>query len=433
MIHFLLDISSVFKVLAVFVLIVVALKFKIPLGLAMVAGAVAIGFWFDMSPLAIVKSLALSIVDETTLMLVLAIALILLLSESMSRTGQLLRIVNSFRRRYSQYKLSLATFPALIGLLPMPGGAYFSAPMVESVGKEDLSPEHKTAINHWFRHIWEYCWPLYPGVIVGSALSDLTTGRFVLAHIPVTLITLGLGYVFLLTRLGPTTIKSADQVDTDSSFFREVVPIIIIIATSVVAGAAISYATKIFPAARALPDRTSLAIALGAGVLWVWRKSGMTGKEEMGVILNKRLRVLVLTILGVMAFRQLLTDSGAVTGITQSMASRQIPMIAISMFLPFFVGMITGVTVAFLGTTFPILMALLAAQGLQEHLVSFTVLAYCSGFIGTFLSPVHLCLILTKEYFKSDWLGIYRLITLPALLTILSALGLFFLYLRIYH
>jgi integral membrane protein (TIGR00529 family) len=433
MTHFLIDISPTFKVLAVFILIVVALKFRIPLGLAMVAGAVAIGFWFGMRPLAIVKSLALSVVDETTLMLVLAIALILLLSESMSRTGQLLRIVNSFRKRFSHYKLSLATFPALIGLLPMPGGAYFSAPMVETVGKEDLSPERKTAINHWFRHIWEYCWPLYPGVIVGSALSDLSTGKFVLAHIPVTLITIGLGYAFLLTRLGRVAVKPAGQVDAGSHFLREVAPITIIIVTSVVVGTAISLAGRAFPAARLLPDRTSLAIALGAGVLWVWRKSGMTAKDEMDVILNKRLRVLVLTILGVMTFRQLLTDSGAVTGITESMASRQIPMMAISIFLPFFVGMITGVTVAFLGTTFPILMALLAAQGLREHLVSFTVLAYCSGFIGTFLSPVHLCLILTKEYFKSDWLGIYKLLILPSLLTIVSALGLYFLYLRIYH
>jgi integral membrane protein (TIGR00529 family) len=432
MIQLFLQVSPTIKVLVVFVLIIVALKFKVPLGIAMVVGAIVVGLWFGMNPVSIVKSLGLSVIGETTLMLILAIALILLLSQSMSRVGQLLRIVTSFRRRFSHYRISLATFPALIGLLPMPGGAYFSAPMIESVGAPGLSPEHKTAINHWFRHIWEYSWPLYPGVIVGSALSGLPTSRFVLVHFPVTLITLGLGFLFLLTRLGSQENSIPEEKDDSSHFFQEILPIIIIVFLSVTVGALLSLAARKWPIALILPDRTALAIALGVGVLWVWRKNRMTVSQEVEVLKDKKLWILIFTILGVMAFRQLLTDSGAVEGITQSLADRQMPMIAISMFLPFFVGMITGVTVAFLATTFPILMALISAQGLESQTVSFTVLAYCSGFMGTFLSPVHLCLILTKEYFKAEWAGIYRLILAPGILTILSALGLYYLYLRLY-
>ncbi len=431
MVHFLFSISPTFKVLIVFVFIVIALKFKVPLGLAMLAGALAVGFWFNMPPLQILKSLGLSLVDETTLMLTLAIGLILLLSQSMSKTGQLQRIVISFRKRFSHYKLSLATFPALIGLLPMPGGAYFSAPMVDSVGTEELTAEHKTAINHWFRHIWEYSWPLYPGVIVGSALADLTLGKFVLVHIPVTLLTVVFGYVFLLRRL-PSVQTTAKEMAIDTkSFFYESLPIIIIVALSIILGVLIAFAGARLLFFEILPDRASLAIALGVGVLWVWKKNKMTTPQIMEILKNKTVWILIFTILGVMAFRQLLTDSGAVDGITQSLADKQMPMIAISMFLPFFVGMITGVTVAFLGTTFPILMALIAAQGLSENLVSYTVLAYCSGFMGTFLSPVHLCIIMTKEYFKADWAGIYRLLVPPAILTILLALGLHFLYLKL--
>ena len=432
MLQFLLDISPTIKVLVVFVLIIIALKFKVPLGIAMVAGAIAVGFWFEMRPLSILKSLGLSVISETTLMLILAIALILLLSQSMSKVGQLMRIVTSFWRRFSHYRVSLATFPALIGLLPMPGGAYFSAPMIESVGAQGLSPEHKTAINHWFRHIWEYSWPLYPGVILGSALSGLSTGKFVLAHFPATLITLGLGYLFLLTRLDVQGGGCPEGEHESSHFFREILPIIIIVVISMGMSAILTAVARRWPAALILPDRTALAIALGVGVLWVWRKNKMTCSDELAILKNKKLWVLIFTILGVMAFRQLLTDSSAVEGITKSLADRQMPMIGISIFLPFFVGMITGVTVAFLATTFPILMALIAAQGLESHLVSYTVLAYCSGFMGTFLSPVHLCLILTKEYFKADWAGIYRLILAPGILTILAALGLYFLYLRVY-
>ncbi|KPJ49032.1 hypothetical protein AMJ40_06390, partial [candidate division TA06 bacterium DG_26] len=378
MVHFLFSISPTLKVLIVFALIIIALRFKVPLGIAMLAGALMVGFWFDMPPLQILKSLGLSVIDETTLMLTLAIGLILLLSQSMAKTGQLQRIVTSFRRRFSHYKLSLATFPALIGLLPMPGGAYFSAPMVDSVGEEELTAEHKTAINHWFRHIWEYSWPLYPGVILGSALADLPLGKFVLAHIPVTLLTVAIGYIFLLRGLRTTQGTVKEVADDTGSFFYESLPIILIVTLSIILGFLISFARGRLPFIQILPDRASLAIALGVGVLWVWKKNKMTTPQIMEILKNKTVWILIFTILGVMAFRQLLTDSGAVHGITQTLANRQMPMIAICMFLPFFVGMITGVTVAFLGTTFPILMALIAAQGLSERLVSFTVLAYCS-------------------------------------------------------
>jgi len=40
-------------------------------------------------------------------------------------------------------------------------------------------------------------------------------------------------------------------------------------------------------------------------------------------------------------------------------------------------------------------------------------LAFVAGFIGVLLSPVHLCLVLTREYFKADIWGIYKKI-IPA-------------------
>jgi uncharacterized protein len=57
--------------------------------------------------------------------------------------------------------------PAFLGFLPSLGGAIFSAPLVEAAGKPyDLSPERKTAINYWFRHVWEYTKSPPPGSLV---------------------------------------------------------------------------------------------------------------------------------------------------------------------------------------------------------------------------------------------------------------------------
>ena len=68
----------------------------------------------------------------------------------------------------------LVIFPVLIGLLPMSGGAILSAPMVKSMGMHHKQyGAHLSYINYWFRHIREYGWPLYPGILLATALSGV--------------------------------------------------------------------------------------------------------------------------------------------------------------------------------------------------------------------------------------------------------------------
>ena len=67
--------------------------------------------------------------------------------------------------------------------------------------------------------------------------------------------------------------------------------------------------------------------------------------------------------------------------------------------------------------------SLLAGYLYQPEIVpSFIFLAYLSGFLGIILSPTHLCLVLTNEYFGSNLLRVYRKMVLP--LAILFVLGL---------
>jgi hypothetical protein len=64
------------------------------------------------------------------------------------------RLLNGFRGLIRDEGLDIIIFPALIGLLPMPGGAIFSAPMVKDIGSRyQLSGSQLSYINYWFRHI----------------------------------------------------------------------------------------------------------------------------------------------------------------------------------------------------------------------------------------------------------------------------------------
>jgi hypothetical protein len=48
--------------------------------------------------------------------------------------------------------------------------------------------------------------------------------------------------------------------------------------------------------------------------------------------------------------------------------------------------------------------------------------AFVGGYMGHMLSPMHLCLVITNDYFKADVGKIYKILILPLIIISLSAL-----------
>lgn len=70
---------------------------------------------------------------------------------------------------------------------------------------------------------------------------------------------------------------------------------------------------------------------------------------------------------------------------------------------------------AYVGIVLPLLIPFIApALELNSYAL---LLAYTSGEVGLLLSPVHLCLILSAEYFKANLAKVYKYL-LPPLLAI---------------
>ena len=111
----------------------------------------------------------------------------------------------------------------------------------------------------------------------------------------------------------------------------------------------------------------------------------------------------IILILGVMVFKEAMEYSGAVKNMSRFFIEEGIPVFPILFLLPFITGLLTGLTVGFVGSTFPLIISIVGNASLGS--ISF---AFASGFLGVLLSPVHICLILTREYFKADLWGIYK-------------------------
>jgi hypothetical protein len=92
-----------------------------------------------------------------------------------------------------------------------------------------------------------------------------------------------------------------------------------------------------------------------------------------------------------------------------------IPLIPIAMLLPFIVGLVGGITIAFVGATFPILVSLVNSLGQNDLMLPYMMLALVCGFAGVLVSPLHLCLVLSNEYFETNLVAVYRCLRVPVL------------------
>ena len=416
------QIPALLRVGIVFVLVLIAIRKKLSLGNAFLLGALALGVFFGESPRTITSSVAGSLLDPKTVSLALIVSLILILSNSMEKAGQMQRLLTSFRGLVSSPRLNLTIFPALIGLLPMPGGAVFSAPMVKELGaRSKLSGGQLSFVNYWFRHIWEYWWPLYPGVLLTVVLADINLSVFVLSMAPLTLaaIMLGQGAIKVIADLTP---QGAQQRRPPIiPFLKELTPILIAILPGLGAGWLLSRLFPDFPVGK----EAGLIACLAAAIFWVWQKNKFSGRQIGAVVLDKHLLAMFYMVAAIFIFKGILSNGQAVNAISHNLVTLKIPLFFIIALLPFMVGLIAGIAIAFVGSTFSILIPMIHSMGETQHMLAYIMLAMVCGFAGVLLSPLHLCLVLSNEYFQTNLSSVYRHLWFPCMGLVLSAIGYF--------
>ncbi len=168
-----------------FGIILALVRLKVPLWFAIFCGAISLGLFFGEDAKGLVRVAWVGVTQSTSIGLLITMVLLLTLSDAMRQTGRMQRMVTSIQAYVRRPAITLAVLPALIGLLPMPGGAIFSAPMVRQAAHgSELGGHVLSSINYWWRHIWEHWWPLYPGVILAMSLTNSDLLTFAMFQIP---------------------------------------------------------------------------------------------------------------------------------------------------------------------------------------------------------------------------------------------------------
>ena len=424
-------IPALLKVLIVFGLILGLNRFRLHLSLSLLIGALVLGLWMGMNPLHWLQTAFLSMTRFQTVSLVLIVGLILVLSRIMDGAGQMHRLVESFTRLTRDPRTIGSVMTAMIGLLPMPGGALFSAPLVEtSLSGKGVSPEQKTLLNYWFRHVWEYWWPLYPGVVLAVALLKVETWVYILYMAPLTLISVIAGVLFILRPMGK--IRADGTVNFSWASFKqflwEMMPILVVILViALTAGVTkvlgfLGFPIKVTGAVSILPG-------LVAAIVWVCAVNRVPRLKIQSAFLDRTLFPMLFLVLAVMVFQGILTESQAVMKIRDELAAYNVPLILVIALMPFLSGFITGLAVGFVGLSFPLVIPMFPPSPLFDYMAC-AALAYTFGYMGMMLSPVHLCFLVTKDFYKAGLLKSYPRLLLSAL-SVMAAVLILFIALRI--
>lgn len=376
--------NSVFLVvIAAMILIVVLLRFKVLIGPAILSGGLLIWLFesrsFEKLWIAFTETLTM----QRTWDLLLCLYFVMCLEVELRKSGSLHGMVVTLRNIFSSNKVTLAFMPAFLGLLPSLGGARFSAPIVQEASDGiAVDDEQKSAINLWFRHIFEFSNPLMPGVILACGIANVSIGDLIDQVGWVTILCFVLGWIFLIIPLKITGLEKATNTQHDRTidwkslvlaFGPIVTSFLLIVAFNVQAALAMGLVVVAF-----IP-------------LYFWFKRPISVKSVFTESLDKKLFFNVVCIL---YFIQLLTVIGTLDEIVSVFNNSSLPQAVIIACLSFIFGVMTGMGQGYIAIVMPIV-ALMAPGNIV--LVG---IAMVYGMAGQMVTPTHLCILVTVEYFK---------------------------------
>ncbi|MFO8089595.1 MAG: DUF401 family protein [Desulfatiglandaceae bacterium] len=419
-----MEIEATVKILIVFAGILIAARFRMSLGVALFAGGIVLDFWSGRGDL-VWSDLGKAVLQPDLWLFLINISLIIEFGVFMTESENskaLISVVHRIAGRHGRI-FSLVLLPAALGLVPMPGGAMFSAPLVKkTVDGKDLSPEWKSAANYWFRHIMEYWWPIYPVVIVTLSILPIPAWKFVLLQMPFTVASVVAGAVFIIYPHRNKLDLKSDELEKRSGGFYVLLPLIIVAVSIMVLPEILGILFPGLDSGTAKLLGMFIGLCSGLGLISKYRKGREKGHVIKQFFTKKNTGILV-TLIGVMVFKSLLESSGIITLAGEELSARDLPLIFVVGALPFLAGLVTGIAIGFAGTTFPLIVGLLSAPSVDISIVAALPIAFSMGYAGMMLSPLHLCLLLTKDYFEANLLKVYIYLIPCTLVIVFTGIG----------
>ena len=318
--------------------------------------------------------------------LVFALYLVICLEIELRKSGCLAGMVEALSRMFSSRRFTLAVMPAFLGLLPSIGGARVSAPIVEEASKGFAAkPEDKAAINFWFRHIFEFSSPLVPGMILACGIAGVKIGDLIVHLGWLTVAAFLLGWIVMVRGLKQTEntekVVSAEEAKRHNlDFVLALTPVI---------------ANVVLMVAFGLQASVSMVIVVVAmiPVLMAFNRYVSVKEIFIGALDYK----MFANVICILLFIALLDKTGVLAQLVAAFEASPLPVPVIIGVLSFIIGLLTGISQGHVAIMMPIV------AGLSMGDLDLVGVAMVFGVAGQMITPTHLCLTITVDYFKSDF------------------------------
>lgn len=369
------------KLIVPALVIYLLLRRKYNLGVAMVGGAIVLGLLYAVKP----EKMALigwqGLFSPGALKLFGSLYVIMFLEHIMRVNGILDRLMYASRVVISDARVVMAILPAFLGFLPSLGGALFSAPLVSKAAEGmEITGERKCLVNYWYRHVWEYFLPIYPSLLLVQEILNIPM-RDIISH--------GFIYTILAVIVGVgVCFRGIPKSEQGHEEKKE----------PVTAAHYLDIALALGPVGLILLlvvyFQMSVIVAT-TGVLvffMIWFRYN-SEKFIKGVKEAFHLKTFS-AVAGVLVFKEMLMQSGALPEVTAAITSLAIPPVIMIGIMAFVVSWITGMPQATVGIVYPLIAVLDPGHAAMGSVAMVCVIA------GQMVSPMHLCLVVTREYFK---------------------------------
>lgn len=386
-------------------IIILMLRRHIPIGPCMLTGGLFI--WLMKTPelhyltQAFTETLSLS----RTYDIIFALYFVMCLEIELRTSGALAGMVHALQRIFSSNRVTLAVMPAFLGLLPSLGGARFSAPIVEEASKGlRLTSDHQSAINFWFRHIFEFSSPIIPGMIMACNIAGVAYSEFITHLCWLTVLMFSVGWFVLIRPIKADSIKeNAGSQAADEQGWQDLwlslSPVILTFVLVVFFNMNASVGMGVVTA--------GLFLVLHFTKREVSLKEVVVGAIDMKMFFN---------VLCILYFIQILSVTQVLQEIVTAFQSSPLPVPVIIACVSFIIGVLTGMSQGHVAIIMPIIAAM------QTGSLNLAGVAMAFGVAGQMLTPTHMCLVVTVDYFKANFFKTLKpvLIGEVMLLTIFS-------------
>lgn len=388
---------------------------KVNIGYSLMIGSVVLAILNKKSLFYIINTFYLTFTDYTTLSLALTIALISILGYLMDKYLILDRMIIALEKILRSAKATILISPAIIGTLLVTGGALMSCPVVDNLGNRlDIPKDKRASINLVFRHALYFIFPLSPALIQASIIGEFNVNDFIKLQFPIAISMYVAGYFFYLRGCHEDNIEKVDI----KKYFKAIIefslyssPILISLLGAVLLK---------------LPFYISLLFGILLSIvinIYDKRKDDKYNvNESILKTLYKGIKPsMVIAILGIMVFKNVVNDTDELFIYLNSLLDKGIPVELIMILASGIISFSLASTQASIAILFPMILPL---AGTYEIKLLYAMFIYSSAFIFYYISPLHMCQVLTLEYFNTKLKDLYKnyLFVIPSVYIVMLAI-----------